>query len=143
VATSRIMRVNIAVGTRFPAWVTSMGRALLSGHDDATLREVLETSERAQLTPSTVTDVDDLVTVVREVQRLGYALVDEEFELGLRSLAVPIRGSDGAVAAAMNVSTHAARVPIEQVLETYLPALRAEAQELEADLHRVARATRR
>lgn len=142
VATSRIMRVNIAIGTRFPAWVTSMGRALLSGHDDQTLREVLETSDRDQLTPSTVTDIDDLVTIVREVEQLGYALVDEEFELGLRSIAVPIRDHAGTVIAAMNVSTHAARVSVDQALETYLPALEEEARALEADLHRVARANR-
>jgi IclR family transcriptional regulator, pca regulon regulatory protein len=143
VATSRIMRVNIAVGTRFPAWVTSMGRALLSGHDDEALREVLEASERAQLTPSTVTDVERLIEVVQEVRRLGYALVDEEFELGLRSLAVPIRDTEGQVVAAMNVSTHAARVPVEEALDTYLPALQGEAQALEADVHRVAQANRR
>lgn len=142
-ATSRIMRVNIALGTRFPAWVTSMGRALLSGHDDDALVEALESAERTPLTPHTITDVDELVRIVRRIRLLGYALVDEELELGLRSLAVPIRGRDGEVVAAMNVSTHASQVPVDQVLDTYLPVLQRTARELETDLQRVTRANRR
>jgi IclR family transcriptional regulator, pca regulon regulatory protein len=143
VATSRIMRINIAIGTRFPAWVTSMGRALLSGFDDDELWQALESAERTAFTPHTVTDVDELVRIIRRVRLLGYALVEEELELGLRSLAVPVRGNDGAVVAAMNLSTHAARVPVDQVLDSYLPALQREVRALEADLHRVARASRR
>lgn len=143
VATSRIMRVSIAVGTRFPAWVTSMGRALLSGLDDDELWSVLEAADRTKLTPNTITDVDELVRIVRRVRLLGYALVEEELELGLRSLAVPVHDHEGEVIAAMNLSTHAARVPVDQVLDGYLPALQREARGLEADLQRVARANHR
>lgn len=139
VATSRIMRVSIAVGTRFPVWVTSMGRVLLAGLPEDEVRTRLEAADRPAFTARTVTDVDALVAIVRDVRRDGHALVESELEEGLRSLAVPIRDGAGTTVAAMNVSCHTSRVTVEAVLGEFLPALRRTAEDLEADLARVER----
>jgi IclR family transcriptional regulator, pca regulon regulatory protein len=141
VATTRIMRVSIAVGTRFPAWVTSMGRVLLAGLPEEELRAHLAEVERTAYTAATTTDLEALVRIVAEVREAGYALVQGELEEGLRSLAAPIRDADGRVVAAMNLSTHATQVPTETVMATHLPALLRTAEELGADLARVQRSS--
>lgn len=108
VHTRRIMSVGIAVGTRFPAYATSMGRVLLAGLDDQQVAAVLARSDLRALTPKTVTDAAELLAAIRAVGRDGWASVDQELELGLRSIAVPVRSPAGAVVAAINVSLSAA-----------------------------------
>jgi IclR family pca regulon transcriptional regulator len=110
VHTRRIMSVGIAVGTRFPAYATSMGRVLLAGLDDQQVAAVLARSDLRALTPKTVTDPAELLAAIRAVGRDGWASVDQELELGLRSIAVPVRSPAGAVVAAINVSLSAALV---------------------------------
>ena len=127
VPTSRIMTVMISVGTRFPAYATSMGRVLLAG---------LGVAELERLTSHTVTSVDALRDRVQEAQRQGYALVDQELEYGLRSLAAPVRNRDGAVVAAVNVSSHVSRLNRDKARREVLPALLRAAEEIEADLAR-------
>jgi IclR family transcriptional regulator, pca regulon regulatory protein len=136
VPTSRIMTVAINVGTRFPAYATSMGRVLLAGLDDAALEEHLSTLELERLTSHTVTSVDALRDRVQEARRQGYALVDQELEYGLRSLAAPVRNRDGAVVAAVNVSSHVSRLNRDKARREVLPALLRAAEEIEADLAR-------
>jgi IclR family transcriptional regulator, pca regulon regulatory protein len=134
VPTKRIMTVLIAVGTRFPAHATSMGRVLLAGLPHAELAAYLQRAEFAQLTERTVTDPVELRAAVEQVRRQGYAVVDEELEAGLRSAAAPIRGGDGEVLAALNVSVHASRTPVQQLEDEFVPALLETARRIEEDL---------
>lgn len=139
VPTVRIMSVTITVGTRFPAYATSMGRVLLAGLGEAERARYLARADLAPITPGTVTSPGELGRILDEVSRQGHAMVNEELEAGLRSIAVPIRDGAGRVAAAVNVSTHAARSTPEQSLTTLLSPLRRAAARIEADLHAVGR----
>jgi IclR family transcriptional regulator, pca regulon regulatory protein len=134
VAAKRIMTVGISVGTRFPAHATSMGRVLLAHAPASWLETYLESADLQPTTPLTVTDRDTLRAVLAEVRHDGYAVVDQELELGLRSLAVPLHDPRGRVVAAMNVSTHVSRGSTEDVVRDLLPALRQTATSIEADL---------
>lgn len=134
VPTVRIMSVNITIGTRFPAYATSMGRVLLAGLDtDARAAHLADVRPRP-LTRHTVTSVPELARVVERAAAEGHALVDQELEEGLRSLAVPVRDVRGRVVAALNVATHAGRGTAESVRGELLPALRTTAARIEADL---------
>ena len=134
VPTRRIMSITLAVGTRLPAFVTSMGRVLLAGLPDDELAERLERIEAAPLTAHTVTDKDALGTILETVRRQGYAATDQELEEGLRSLAVPLRNASGNVIAALNLSVHASRTSMAALRRDFLPlALRAAAA-IEEDL---------
>jgi IclR family pca regulon transcriptional regulator len=138
VAASRIMRVAISVGTRFPAYPTSMGRVLLAGLDEPQLDAVLATTPLRSLTRATVTSERALRAELGRVRERGWALVDQELEEGLRAIAVPIRERDGRVAAAINVSAHASRFTPERVRRQLLPPLRATAVHIEGDLRAAA-----
>ncbi|HET6626629.1 MAG TPA: IclR family transcriptional regulator C-terminal domain-containing protein [Nocardioidaceae bacterium] len=136
VPTSRIMTVSINVGTRFPAYATSMGRVLLAGLDDPALERYLATVELEPLTEHTVRSADELHADLLEVRSQGYALVDQELEHGLRSLAVPVRSKQGRVVAAVNVSSHVSRITKEKARRQFLPPLLKAAAEIESDLAR-------
>ncbi|MET7539507.1 IclR family transcriptional regulator C-terminal domain-containing protein [Streptomyces sp. NPDC005349] len=135
VATSRVMSVNISVGTRFPAFATSMGRVLLAGLAPAERAAFLARADLAPLTPRTVTGADRLGALLDDVRHQGHALVDGELEEGLRSVAVPVRDLAGQVVAAVNVATHSSRRELARVTDEVLPALLATASRIEADLH--------
>ncbi|MGW7305702.1 IclR family transcriptional regulator domain-containing protein [Streptomyces sp. NPDC054835] len=135
VETSRIMNVHITIGTRFPAYATSMGRVLLAGLDPEERAERLARTEPAALTPYTVTGRTELGTLLEEVGRQGYALVDEELEVGLRSIALPVRDRAGGVVAAVNVALHSARRSREECVADVLPELARTIAGIEADLH--------
>lgn len=104
VHTRRIMRVGITVGSRFPAYATSMGRVLLADLGGAELDAALAERPLEPLTPNTITDPAALRRELAAVRERGWCLVDQELEVGLRSIAVPVRSPDGTVAAALNVS---------------------------------------
>ncbi|MCU1425908.1 MAG: pobR, partial [Microbacteriaceae bacterium] len=133
VAVRRIMTVGINIGTRFPAYATSMGRVLLAGLPRPALDDYLAGLELAPFTERTVRSARDLVTELDAVRDRGWALVDQELELGLRSIAVPIRDASGTVIAAINTSMRAAGEPTEEVVNEYLPALLAAAAHIERD----------
>lgn len=134
VPTKRIMTVAISVGTRFPAYATSMGRVLMAGMPAGELDRYLAEADLKALTGRTVTDQDRLREIVRDVARQGYAIVDQELEEGLRAIAVPIHGPGDAVIAALNVSAHASRVSMAAMRSELLPALLETARRIEADL---------
>ncbi|WP_060881800.1 IclR family transcriptional regulator domain-containing protein [Streptomyces scabiei] len=130
VATSRIMSANITLGTRLPAYATSLGRVMLADLlPQAPLPDPL-----AALTPHTVTDSQELRTVLERVRDAGYALVDGELEEGLRSVAVPVREGGGRVVAAVNVAMHSSRRSVAECVEEVLPALRDAAGRIEGEL---------
>ncbi|MFD5628588.1 IclR family transcriptional regulator C-terminal domain-containing protein [Streptomyces sp. NPDC127072] len=128
VATSRVMSVNVVVGTRLPAYATSLGRVLLADRPDARLPELLP------LTPRTITDPALLRAELDRVREAGYALADEELEEGLRAVAVPVRDRGGRVVAAVNVALHSSRRTAEECVRDILPELYATASRVEADL---------
>ena len=134
VAVSRIMTVSINVGTRFPAHATSLGHVLLAGLDTDALGRYLEQDPLDRLTPHTLTSPAALRAELAKVREQGWALVDQELDEGLRSVAAPIRDRDGAVVAAINVSTHAGRTTRETVREDMVPPLLAAAKRIEGDL---------
>ncbi|HKD87857.1 MAG TPA: IclR family transcriptional regulator C-terminal domain-containing protein [Streptosporangiaceae bacterium] len=134
VPTKRIMTVAISVGTRFPAYATSMGRVLLAGLNPDDLDKYLAEADFEAFTARTVTDPERLRELVREVGRQGYAIVDQELEEGLRAIAAPIHGAGNAVIAAINLSAHASRVSLAAMRAVLLPALLETASRIEADL---------
>jgi IclR family pca regulon transcriptional regulator len=134
VPTKRIMTVAISVGTRFPAYATSMGRVLLAGREDGWLDAYLATAGFKQLTGRTIADAEALRRELLRIRGQGFALVDQELEDGLRSLAAPIRDAQGVVIAAVNVSTPAHRRTLEAMRRELLPPLLATARLIEDDL---------
>jgi IclR family pca regulon transcriptional regulator len=134
VPTSRIMRVAINVGTRFPAHATSMGRVQLAALPEPELEAYLARADRRPLTAHTITDETALRRELARIRTQGWALVDQELEEGLRSVAAPIHDRGGRVVAAVNVSAHASRASIQTVRRVLLPPLLATAERIEADL---------
>ncbi|STC68659.1 IclR family transcriptional regulator domain-containing protein [Corynebacterium pilosum] len=130
----RIMAVSITIGTRFPAYATSMGRVLLAGQTAAQIDEYLDTVALTPLTPVTKVSKSQLIDELAAVKKQGYALVDQELELGLRSVAAPVRDSTGATIAAVNISTPAAAHSPEFVVEKFLPSLTTACEEISADV---------
>ncbi|WP_285106475.1 IclR family transcriptional regulator C-terminal domain-containing protein [Promicromonospora sp. MEB111] len=141
VATRRIMSATIRVGTRFPAYATSMGRAILAHAEpaalDAYLAQATPSGTLAALTPRTITDPQDLRAALADVREQGWALVDQELEDGLRSVAAPLRDGTGRVVAAVNVSAPVRRGEIAEILRHALPPLLKAAAAIEADLARI------
>ena len=134
VPTKRIMTVAISVGTRFPAYATSMGRVLLAAMTEEEFERYLAEAAFEPLTAHTVTSPARLRAIVHEVARQGYAIVDQELEEGLRAVAVPIHGAADVGTAAINVSAHASRVSMVAMRGQILPALLETARQIEADL---------
>lgn len=135
VPAKRILTVAISVGTRFPAYCTSMGRVLLAFRKPDEIEAYLGRVNFEARTPQTVVDHQELREILHGVAMSGYAVVDQELERGLRSLAVPIRDRNREVIAAMNVSVDALRVSHEDLESDFLPRLQATAARIDADLH--------
>lgn len=127
---TRIMAIDLGVGTRLPAFCTSMGRVLLANLPPDELETVLPKIGFTRYTDRTVSSVEKLRQVLVTVRREGHAIIDQELELGLRSMAVPVRNPAGRVVAAINVGAHGQRVSIQDMRTRFLPYLRAAAQEL-------------
>lgn len=104
VPTRRIMSVSITIGTRFPAWVTSLGRVMLAGRPITEQSDVLQASDLHAFTDRTLVDPSPLLAELARVAERGWAIVDGELEEGLRSIAAPVHGRSGDVVAAVNVS---------------------------------------
>ena len=134
VPVSRIMTVSISVGTRFPAYATSMGRVLLAGLADEELDSYLVAVSLSPLTARTVTSAAALRTELAKVRTQGWSLVNQELEEGLRALAAPVRDRTGRVVAAVNVSAHASRTSLEAMRKDLLPPLLKTAARIEADI---------
>jgi IclR family pca regulon transcriptional regulator len=130
VPTQRVMTISLSVGSRLPAHVTSMGRVLLAGLDPADLEERLARLQPERLTDKTITDRRRLRERIAEVREQGWAIVDQELELGLRSIAVPIVNRTGTVIAALNIGCHAGRVSIDDMLTRFLPPLQAASRKI-------------
>jgi IclR family transcriptional regulator, pca regulon regulatory protein len=134
VPTSRIMTIALALGSRLPAVATSMGRVLLASLPDDERREFLARAELIKHTDRTVVDRSRLDSLLRKVRSQGWCLVDQELEIGLRSIAAPLHDANGRVVAAMNISTQAARVTIEALRTELLSRLLEATREIDERL---------
>jgi IclR family pca regulon transcriptional regulator len=132
VPTRRIMTITLAVGTRLPAYATSMGRILLAQLPAEEREERLRRIRLSKLTSHTVTTKKKLREEIERAGEQGFAMVDQELEEGLRSAAVPIVDSKGEVAA-LNISVHASRASMEDLRDQFLPQVQATAKAIEAD----------
>jgi IclR family pca regulon transcriptional regulator len=141
---TRLMAVDIHIGTRLPAYATAMGRVLLAALPDDERAKTLRAARPERLTPHTTTDTRELLDLLKRIRNDGFAAVDEELEVGLRSVAVPVTGHDGTTIAALNIAMHAAPHTTHNSTDTILPAMRAAADALHQDLttigpfHRIA-----
>jgi IclR family pca regulon transcriptional regulator len=129
-STSRIMTIDLDIGSRLPAYCTSMGRVLLAYLPPADLDAYLERVKLVQHTARTIITREGLREALDSVRRNGYAINDQELEIGLRSVAVPIFAPDGKVVAALNVGVQAARISVAEMESRFLPVLREGAHEL-------------
>jgi IclR family pca regulon transcriptional regulator len=134
VPTRPIMTATVTVGTRFPAHLTSVGRVVLAHLPDEEIDERLARPELRPATARTITSPGLLRDELRRVRRQGYAIVDQELEEGLRSVAAPVRDRDGEVVAAVKIPVHAGRNSLESVRRDLLPRLLAAVAGIEADL---------
>jgi IclR family pca regulon transcriptional regulator len=132
----KIMSINLGVGSRLPAHCTSMGRVLLAGLPEEQREARVGAMQLEALTPRTITDPDKLLRTLSQVRRQGFALVSEELQLGLMSLAVPIKDRTGRVMAAINVSSPAQRQSGTEMQKSCLPALQSVAERIAAMLPR-------
>ncbi len=130
VPTQKIMSINLAIGSRLPAHCTSMGRVLLAGLDAHAVAEHLRAVPLERRTPRTVTDPAKLRAILDDVRRHGWALVNQELEEGLVSIAAPVIDRQGRWVAALNVSGQVNRTTPKQMRERYLPPLREAAQRI-------------
>ncbi|MFN8925300.1 MAG: IclR family transcriptional regulator C-terminal domain-containing protein [Rhodospirillales bacterium] len=122
-ATRRIMSIGLGIGSRLPAFCTSLGRAILAWKDPAWLDAYFRRVPLEARTPWTLTEEAAVRAALEEVRRRGYALVDEELELGLRSMAVPVQNAKGEVVCAINISIQASRMTADELVASALPVL--------------------
>ena len=133
-AARRVMTVSLGIGSRLPAFCTSLGRVLFAALLPSEQREALENSDRVAHTKSTTTENDELMKIFESVNRQGYAIINEAPEIGLLSLATPVRVQNGAVVAAMNIGLQEPLVSEAEMLETMLPVLSQAASELSSHI---------
>ena len=122
-AQKRVMSIGLMPGSRLPAHCTSMGRVLLAALPSEDARDIIERSDLSPRTPLCLVSPDEILARVSEAREKGYALVDQEVELGLRSLAVPIFNSSGVVVASLNTGVAAVQASPEELTNLYLPGL--------------------
>ncbi len=131
----RLVRIDISVGTRIPAWASSMGRLLLSALPDAELDARLEAAKPVRLTRHTVTDRKQLKRVILDARRRGWCTIADEVEEGIGGLAVPLRDRDGRMSAATNISLAFLRTGAAEARKRLLAELQLATREIEQILH--------
>ncbi|MBK1793832.1 IclR family transcriptional regulator [Devosia sp. WQ 349] len=130
VSTRRVMSINLAQGARLPAYCTSMGRILLAALPQDQARDILERSELIAYTERTKADMPSILTELAVVAAQGFAVIDQELELGLCSIAVPLYNTSGKIVAAVNIGAQTARAPTSKMIAHFLPLIRKIQSEL-------------
>jgi IclR family transcriptional regulator, pca regulon regulatory protein len=130
VPANRVMTVSIGLGSRFPAYRTSLGRALLMSWTNEDIADLWEVSDRSSPTPHTVDSAEALQQHLDIARTSGFALVDQELEIGVRSIAAPLHDITGQAVAAINVSTHTSRTGKSELRTRFVPALLRTAAEI-------------
>ena len=120
---NRFVNVGITIGSRVPAHCVSTGRVLLAALPSAELHGVLERAKFPKFTPNTVTSKTQLRSLIEDVRIKGWSIVDQELEVGLRSLSVPVRDRTGATVAALNVCCPSMRITPEDMSSRVLLAV--------------------
>lgn len=133
-ANRRILSATFGLGTRLPAYCTAMGRVLLASRSDAEIEHFLKRIKPQKLTARTKTAQRELLAEIIRARTNGYSISDEELEIGLRSIAVPVTDSRGEVKLAMSVSLQSGRMTTAQMIQQILPALKSGSQSLSAML---------
>jgi IclR family pca regulon transcriptional regulator len=134
VHTPHLLTVPGGIGARLPAAATAAGRVLLAGRGPAGTEEFLRSTPLVAHTHRSVVDRDAFRSLLASVERRGWALVDEELELGLRAIAAPVRDREGDAVAALSVSSSTSRVTVEHLQDRCLPALRRAAEQISLGL---------
>lgn len=129
-ATKRWMSTNLQVGSRLPAFCTSLGRAILAYKPFNEVKGILSKVKLTSYTPYTITELKTLDKILVKTRQDGYVINDQELEVGLRSAAAPIRETSGKVIASINISMASARVPLEMLQKEFIPHLLATAKEI-------------
>lgn len=132
VAVPKLISLRVDIGTRFPAMVTSQGRALLSAMDRAAVHDRLAEPSRSGLPAKSYT-TEQIDQILDQTARRGWALADQDLAPGVRSIAVPVRDGRGVARAAMNITVHAAETPVETLTSDYLPLLLTAAEQTSSD----------
>ena len=122
-ATKRVIAGGVGVGTRFPAYCTSMGRVLLAALEPAEALRRLRAAERRRITPFTRTSVDDLAAILGETREAGYCLTDQEHTVGVVTLSIPLLNAAGRTVASANIMSLTSRVPAEEMVTRFLPEM--------------------
>ncbi|WP_342599192.1 IclR family transcriptional regulator C-terminal domain-containing protein [Psychrobacillus sp. FSL H8-0483] len=130
VSTKRIMSINLDVGSRLPAYATSMGHVLLANLSKDKLEAYFHTTQLERFTDKTIIDKNQLINILEVVRQKQWGGVDQQLEEGLRSIAVPLRNASGKVFAAINCSAHAGRITKEALREELLPLLQETAEKI-------------
>ncbi|HVE54221.1 MAG TPA: IclR family transcriptional regulator C-terminal domain-containing protein [Ramlibacter sp.] len=128
VSTRKIMRNTLGIGSRLPAYCTSMGRMLLAGLPDEAIREMLRAAPLQARTRHTLTEAEGVLAKVQQARRQGWCLVNQELEEGLLSMAAPVTDRAGRIIAAINISGQVNRTSARVMQETMLAPLREAAQ---------------
>ena len=134
IKTQKILQINLEIGSKLPAYCTSMGRVLLSGLPEDEAREILSASKREKFTEKTLTDINAIERVLEKTRREGYALNDGELAPELKSIAAPVRNETGRVVAAVNIAVHASQYDVSKMKKVLLPALKETTQTISAAL---------
>jgi IclR family pca regulon transcriptional regulator len=132
-----IVRLEAHVGSRFPAYATSMGRVLLAGLSPERLDQYFRATKFVALTDQTVTDPATLRRLIGDCRRQGYAAVEDELAYGVVAVAVPVFDQNGRVVASLNSSSHSKRITKAKLVRERLPMLRQASREISAELARV------
>ncbi|HET8868629.1 MAG TPA: IclR family transcriptional regulator C-terminal domain-containing protein [Agrococcus sp.] len=133
VGVPKLVTLSVAVGTRFPAAQTSLGKVLLAYATPEQLDEILATPSRSGIEPPWTPTRAELEDVLATVRAQGWAVSDQQLAPAIRSIAAPIRSESGAVFAAINVNAHAAETSIERLTTEHLPHLLRTAADLSVD----------
>jgi IclR family pca regulon transcriptional regulator len=131
---ARVLQLSGQIGLRIPAVSSSLGRILLASFDDKQLEQLLVRAHVKRLTPQTLVKKDELRRAILKARSEGYSLVDQEVELGFRSISVVLRRRDGKAIGSLNVGVHSERGSPETMIKTFLPKLRALADDLQQQL---------
>lgn len=133
VAVPKLVTLTVSIGTRFPAYATSLGKVLLAGLSDEEALEHRHLKSESGITPSWQPTDEEFLTAIREVRAKGWAMTDQQLAPAIRSVAAPIRNGDGTVVAAINVNTHAMETNEERLTGIVLPRLLETASHISAD----------
>jgi IclR family pca regulon transcriptional regulator len=134
-STLHAIKPGVSLGSRSPAYCTSTGRVLLAGEPDDVIEEYLAHLKPEAFTPQTETDIAKIREAIFAARSHGYALLDEQTQIGIRAISVPVENAQHRVVAAINVVAPTSRVTTDEMLGRFLPLMRQKARELSAALN--------